>query len=367
MLQLVNSDIMNIFKKISNIVLAVNFTILSVVTLPLLIISTKLADVNLLLKLDVNLLLIAIQSYGISLIIFEIVGLIIFKKDYNLFNLISFAIYCVLSFIYIFVMKGVFELIFDYTIGIIFKGLFYLIDVIFPDSFTKIVTDYGELFYQGIKNTLSISLLGTLFGFLIACVLGTLRTIKVNKKDLWIIKAIKYVVSSIIKVYVTVFRGTPMMVQAMIIFYGLVGVFHWDPVTAGLVIVSINTGAYLTEVIKNGIDSVDLGQMEAARSLGFSYPKSMLLIIFPQAIKNSMASIGNEFVINIKDTSVLNVIGCAEMYFILNASAATNYKFMEQMIVGAIIYLILTFTTTKLLNLVEKKLDVPTAELKGSN
>ena len=158
-----------------------------------------------------------------------------------------------------------------------------------------------------------------------------------------------------------------MMVQAMIIYYGLVGILKWTPEEAGLVIVSINTGAYLTEVIRDGIESIDKGQMEASRSLGFSYFESMISIVFPQAIKNTMASIGNEFVINIKDTSVLNVIGCAEMYFILNTSAATNYKYMEQMVVGAIIYLILTFTTTKILKLIEKKLDVPSKELKGSN
>ena len=157
------------------------------------------------------------------------------------------------------------------------------------------------------------------------------------------------------------------MVQAMIIFYGFVKVFHWEPVSAGLVIVSINTGTYLTEVIKNGIESIDKGQMEAARSLGFSYPKAMLLIVFPQAIKNSMASIGNEFVINIKDTSVLNVIGCAEMYYILNISAGANFKFMEQMLVGALVYLILTYSTTKILGLIERKLDTPVQEIKSCN
>ena len=92
-----------------------------------------------------------------------------------------------------------------------------------------------------------------------------------------------------------------------------------------------------------------------------------MLIVFPQAIKNSMASIGNEFVINIKDTSVLNVIGCAEMYWVLNKSASANFRYMEQMIVGAIIYLILTFTTTKLLGLIEKHLDAPVQEIKSCN
>ncbi len=182
-----------------------------------------------------------------------------------------------------------------------------------------------------------------------------------------ILKVIKNVGDFIIRVYVTIFRGTPMMVQAMIIYYGLVGILNWSPNTAGLVIVSINTGAYLTEVIKNGIDSVDNGQMEASRALGFSYMRSMLLIVFPQAIKNSMAAIGNEFVINIKDTSVLNVIGCAEMFWVLKKSSATNFRYMEQMIVGAIIYLILTLTTTKLLSLVDKKLGAKEVDVKSSN
>ena len=260
-----------------------------------------------------------------------------------------------------------FNWIIDHTLGYIFKLIFWLLDLILPNSFTLIITDYADLFFQGIKYTLGISLFGTIIGFIIACVLGTIRSLKLLPTDSLFVKIIKKVSDYIIRIYVTVFRGTPMMVQAMIIFYGLVGVFKWDPITAGLVIVSINTGAYLTEVIKNGIDSVDVGQMEAARSLGFSYFKSMMLIVFPQAIKNSMASIGNEFVINIKDTSVLNVIGCAEMYWVLNKSASANFRYMEQMIVGAIIYLILTFTTTKLLGLIEKHLDAPVQEIKSCN
>lgn len=354
---------MDQFRKISNIGLFIIFILLSVVTIPLLIlfkIGGNLADTY-------KLILWIVQGVGLLFIAYEIVCICLFKRNLSLRNYILFAFYCVLSFIFIFIVCGGFEFIIDYTLGLVFKGLFWLLDVILPKSFTLVVTKYGDLFYQGIKNTLSISLLGTIIGFVIACVLGTIRTMTVNSSDSWIVKLLKRVSNFIIKVYVTVFRGTPMMVQAMIIFYGFVGIFKWDPVTAGLVIVSINTGAYLTEVVKNGIESIDKGQMEAARSLGFSYPKAMLLVIFPQAIKNSMASIGNEFVINIKDTSVLNVIGCAEMYYILNMSAATNYKFMEQMIVGALVYLLLTFSTTKILEAIERKLDVPTAELKGSN
>ena len=255
----------------------------------------------------------------------------------------------------------------DHTLGYLYDALCWLLNNILPDSFTLIITKYKDLFYDGIKYTLGISLMGTIIGFVIACFLGMIRSIKVNPTDSLLKKIIKKVLNYLIKIYVTVFRGTPMMVQAMIIFYGFVNVFHWEPVSAGLVIVSINTGAYLTEVIKNGIESIDKGQMEAARSLGFSYPKAMLLIVFPQAIKNSMASIGNEFVINIKDTSVLNVIGCAEMYYILNISAGANFKYMEQMLVGALVYLILTYSTTKILGLIERKLDTPVQEIKSCN
>lgn len=289
---------------------------------------------------------------SLPFVIYEIVCLLVLKKHHkqlSILNIILFTIYCILS------------------LGLFFKGLFFILDVILPSDYTLVVTRFGDLFYQGIKYTLGISLIGTIIGFIIACFLGTIRTLKIHSTDSWFIKFIKRFSNILIKIYVTVFRGTPMMVQAMIIYYGFVKYLHWTPVVAGLVIVSINTGAYLTEVVKDGIDSIDNGQMEAARSLGFSYPKALLLIIFPQAIKNSMAAIGNEFVINIKDTSVLNVIGCAEMYYILNMSAGTNYKFMEQMIVGALIYLLLTFTTTKILNLIEKRLDVPSKELRGSN
>lgn len=338
---------MQTFRKLSNIALIIVFSAL--ICLHAIFYGTAFIFSDLENVMDKATIIMGLCS--LPFVIFEIVCLILLKKHKQLSaaNIILFAIYCILS------------------LGIFFKGLFYLIDLVFPKDYTKVVTTYGDLFYQGIKNTLGISLMGTIIGFIIACFLGTLRTIKVHPTDSLFVKILKRVSNFIIRIYVTVFRGTPMMVQAMIIFYGFVKILHWTPVVAGLVIVSINTGAYLTEVVKDGIESIDNGQMEAARSLGFSYPKALLLIIFPQAIKNSMAAIGNEFVINIKDTSVLNVIGCAEMYYILNVSSASNLKYMEQMIVGAIIYLLLTYTTTKVLGLIEKKLDVPTKELRGSN
>ena len=118
-----------------------------------------------------------------------------------------------------------FNWIIDHTFGYLYQALCWLLNLILPDSFTLVITRYQDLFYQGIKYTLGISLMGTIIGFLIACVLGTLRSIKVNNTDSLIVKIIKKVVDFIIRIYVTVFRGTPMMVQARIIFYGLVGVF----------------------------------------------------------------------------------------------------------------------------------------------
>lgn len=338
---------MSNLKKTLNILLSVIFASLIIVNIVLYAFNMGDSEPT----KFINNLTIIIGLVSLVLIVVEVVYYSLSKPKgkANTINIVLFAGFILIS------------------LGTLFKALFFILDIILPDTYTKVITDFSDLFYQGIKNTLVISLVGTVVGFFIACILGTLRTITVNKSDKLVVKIIKKVTNFVIRLYVTVFRGTPMMVQAMIIFYGFVGIFHWSPVVAGLFIVSINTGAYLTEVVREGILSVDRGQMEAARSLGFSYSKSLLLIIFPQAIKNSMAAIGNEFVINIKDTSVLNVIGCAEMYYILNMSAGTNYRYMEQMLVGALIYLMLTFTTTKVLEFLEKKLDAPSMELRGSN
>ncbi len=260
-----------------------------------------------------------------------------------------------------------YEWFFDHTFGYIFKALFFLLSKILPKAFITVLTRYGSMFVSGIKMTLGVSLFGTLFGLIIAIILASIRNIKIKKRDPLIKKIVVRFFDTLIKVYVTIFRGTPMMVQAMIIYYGLVGLLHFSPGEAGLIVVSINTGAYLTEVIKKGIDSVDYGQIEASLSLGMSPFLTLTHIVFPQAIKNQMASIGNEFVINIKDTSVLNVIGCAEMYFVLKTSASYDYTFMETMLVGALIYLLLTLSVTKILSFIDKKLGAPKVEILSSN
>jgi len=129
--------------------------------------------------------------------------------------------------------------------------------------------------------------------------------------------------------------------------------------TAGIFIVSINTGAYMAEIVRAGIQSLDKGQNEAARSIGMSNFQTMIHIILPQAIKNTFPAIGNEFVVNIKDTSVLNVVGITELFFQSMTVAGTTYAYTEAMFISAIIYLFLTFTTTSILRVVEKRMDMP--------
>ena len=238
----------------------------------------------------------------------------------------------------------------------------------FFQNVIDILVKYSPLLFEGLGYTMLIALIGTIFGLIIGLLAGIIKTIPLSKNSGT--KFIQKLISFLISCYVEVFRGTPMMVQAMVIFWGYAFINNGNTlplIPAGIFIVSINTGAYMTEIVRGGIISVDKGQFEGAYSVGMTHWQAMTNVIIPQVMRNILPSISNEFVINIKDTSVLNVIGCAEMYFILNTSAATNYKYMEQMIVGAIIYLILTFTTTKILKVIEKKLDAPSKELKGSN
>ena len=217
---------------------------------------------------------------------------------------------------------------------------------------------YWPLFFNGIKITLVIALSGTVIGLLIGLFIGGLRAIKISNSDTLVVRWSKKLLYLITSFYVEIFRGTPMMVQSMFIYYSLKPIFQWSPLVAGIFIVSINTGAYMAEIIRAGIQSVAIGQSEAALSLGMTPWQSMINIIFPQAIRNAFPAIGNEFVVNIKDSSVLNVISVTEVYFQARSAAGTYYKFTESFFVAACIYFVLTFTTTRILAIVEKHLDV---------
>ncbi len=212
------------------------------------------------------------------------------------------------------------------------------------------------LFTYGIYNTLLFALVGTLGGLVIGLVAGGLRAIEITGYEKTLEKLFKQVIKGIVGLYIWVFRGTPMMVQAMFLYYLLKPVLGWDGITAGYVIISVNTGAYMAEIIRSGIQSVDAGQSEAAKSIGMTTMQTLMYIIFPQAIKNSFPSIGNQLIVNIKDSSMLNVIGVTELYFQTTSVAGSNYKFIETFLVSIVIYLILTTLATFVLNYVEQRL-----------
>ena len=218
-----------------------------------------------------------------------------------------------------------------------------------------------QQFLLGTATTLLVSLSGTIIGFFLGLGVSLIQYTKADDKSSklfkWFIKFLKILIS----IYITIFRGTPMIVQAMVIFYGLpqlIGL-NLDPLPAALLIVSINTGAYMAEMIRGGVDSVDPGQLEGAQAIGMSHFQAMISIIFPQAVRNVLPSIGNEFIINIKDTSVLNVIGVTELFFTSKSIAGSYAKYYEVFIITSAIYLFLTFTISIILKSIEKKIDGP--------
>ena len=231
-------------------------------------------------------------------------------------------------------------------------------------AFFKEVVDilikYHGYFLQGIGYTMLISLTGTVVGLIIGLITGIVRTIPQSKNP--IIRGILKVVNAIISIYVEVFRGTPMMVQSMVIFWGYAFMNNGNTlplIPAGIFIVSINTGAYMAEIVRGGIISIDRGQFEGAYSIGMNHFQTMINVIVPQTMRNILPAISNEFVINIKDTSVLNVIGVTELYFFTAKISKMTWAIFETYVVACVIYFILTFTITRLLKLAERKIDGP--------
>lgn len=217
---------------------------------------------------------------------------------------------------------------------------------------------YWPMFLRGAGITLLIAITGTLIGSVIGLIIGVIRTIPVGANDSALKRGLLRVINVILSAYIEVFRGTPMMVQAMIIFYGaaFAGVFL-NRILAGVLIVSINTGAYMAEIVRGGIISIDKGQFEAAHSIGMTHYKTMKKIILPQVIRNILPATGNEFVINIKDTSVLSVISVSELFFSTRSIAGAHFKIFEAFTITCVVYFILTFTVTRILKLIEKKLE----------
>lgn len=225
--------------------------------------------------------------------------------------------------------------------------------------FSSIVTENWQVFLLGAGVTLLISVIGTIIGSVIGLLIGTVRTIPVPEKGAK--KIILKVANAILTAYVEFFRGTPMIVQAMVIYYGSAMAFgiNMDAIPAGIFIVSINTGAYTAEIVRGGIISIDKGQFEAAHAIGMNHIKTMLNVVLPQVLRNILPAIGNEFVINIKDTSVLNVIAVSELFFTTKSIAGNNFRYFEAFAVASILYLIMTLTVTRILRLIERKMEGP--------
>ena len=228
-------------------------------------------------------------------------------------------------------------------------------------SFSKcieILIKYHKSFLLGIRTTLIVALIGTLIGLLIGLLAGGIRAIRPDKTLSKGKKALKVFIDLLIKIYIEVFRGTPMMVQAVFIYYLVyTNVVHWDKMVAAIFVISINTGAYMAEIVRSGIQAIDPGQNEAARSLGMSSMQTMMDIVLPQAIRNAFPAIGNELIVNIKDSSVLMIISITELMFQSNSIAGTTYRFTETYFVTAFIYLCLTGISSIILNAIEKKLN----------
>jgi len=220
---------------------------------------------------------------------------------------------------------------------------------------------YWPLLLKGAWTSLYLSFLGTSIGFIVGLLVAIVRTIpdppKTKRVRYWALKAVK----AFLAAYIEVFRGTPLMVQAMVIYYGLMkfASLRLPLIVASMVIVGSNTGAYMAEIMRSGIISVDKGQTEAAVSLGMTHWQTMSSVILPQAIRNVLPSVGNEFVVNVKDTSVLNVIAVSELYFVGKSASGTYLKYFEVYTIIAVMYLIMTSTLSRILKHIEKKMDGP--------
>lgn len=218
---------------------------------------------------------------------------------------------------------------------------------------------YGTSYLQGAGRTLLISFVGTVIGCLIGFFVGIIQTIPENPNDSLFKKIILKIARVILRIYVEVFRGTPMIVQSVFIYYGMRMVFDismsmW---TAAFFIVSINTGAYMAETVRGGILSIESGQTEGAKAIGMTHVQTMLFVILPQAFRNIIPQIGNNFIINIKDTSVLSVISITDLFFVHKSVVGALYLYFESASIVMLIYLTLTLTASFLLRLLESKLD----------
>ena len=222
-----------------------------------------------------------------------------------------------------------------------------------------LLQQYGASFLSGAGNTMIIAIVGTFLGCLIGFIVGIIQTIPVDKRDSAVKKTLVGFLKFIMACYVEFFRGTPMMAQAMFIYYGMLPLLGlnlsmWQ---AAYFILSINTGAYMAETVRGGILSIDPGQTEGAKAIGMTHVQTMLYVILPQALRNIMPQIGNNLIINIKDSCVLSVIGVAELLYKTKSAAGALYMNFETYTITMIVYFIMTFTCSRILRWLENRMD----------
>ncbi|HAR5468666.1 TPA: ABC transporter permease subunit [Staphylococcus aureus] len=209
------------------------------------------------------------------------------------------------------------------------------------------ISKYGSFFLKGIKITILISLIGVALGSILGAFVALMKLSKIK------------IISWIASIYIEILRGTPMLVQVFIVFFGITAALGLDisALVCGTIALVINSSAYIAEIIRAGINAVDKGQMEAARSLGLNYRQTMKSVIMPQAIKNIVPALGNEFVTLIKESSIVSTIGVGEIMFNAQVVQGISFDPFTPLLVAAALYFVLTFVLTRIMNMIEGRLN----------
>ncbi|MGN0161561.1 MAG: amino acid ABC transporter permease [Lachnospiraceae bacterium] len=221
------------------------------------------------------------------------------------------------------------------------------------DKFIEIFINYNGYVkvMEGLKNTLLIAICGLIIGIVIGTIIATVRVIPKYK-------TLPKVLNGICSFYVALFRGTPMVVQLLVSYYVLLPLMglHMTGVNVSILVFGLNSGAYISEIMRGGILSVDPGQMEAGRALGLGFAPTMLKIVIPQAVKNILPTMGNEFITLIKETSVVSFVGAADLYVAFNYIGSNSYEFMVPYLVMAMIYIVLVLIISLGIKIMERSL-----------
>lgn len=222
------------------------------------------------------------------------------------------------------------------------------------NKFLEILIDYKGYVkvIEGLENTLKIAILGLLIGIVIGTLIATVRVIPKYKR-------LPRILNSICTFYVGFFRGTPMVVQLLLFYYVALPPmgFNLPSVSVAIAVFGLNSGAYISEIMRSGIQSVDYGQTEGGRSVGLSFATTMMKIVIPQAVKNILPTLGNEFIVLIKETSIVSFIGAADLYVAFNSIGTNSYEFMVPYLAMAIIYIVIVCIITVLIKLMERSLN----------